>query len=303
GGGKEADLGFLNKYSGKGKVKINSLSFGKTVLSNFVADVKFGKGVMTLAQSASAWGGTIQSNTSLSGGRGLANYTFNGSVKNIDLVKMATMYGEKNPKLKGSFHGSLNLKGAGTSKASLKKYLNGSGAVRITEGEIADLNVGKQVQLALATVSALSGTKILKEKFDRKFQRITADISVGNGKINATNAVAVTSQMEMVGNGYADLDENLNFHGKVLVPPESVNPAGIDLRDSTGKVPIPFQLTGTVSDPNLGLDITAFAAHVALKYAEKELKKRILGEAAGQVIKPKKGGGIGIPIPNIPLPF
>ncbi|HLB58933.1 MAG TPA: AsmA-like C-terminal region-containing protein [Bdellovibrionota bacterium] len=285
-------LGFLNAYQGKGRVRVGHLGVGKTVLSDFNADLTLGGGNLTVSQTASLFGGSIQSTTSLNASGG---YHLKGSVKNMDLVTMAKNYGSNNPSLKGALQGSLDVSGSGTSMASIKQNLKGGGSLAITNGELADLNVGRQVQAALATISALSGAPIQKKEFDRKFQRISADVSIGGGRIQTNNAFASTSEIEMVGKGFATLDQALNFQGDVHIPPEFVAIRGLDIRDKTGKVPIPFYLTGTVSNPKFSLDVAKLAAYIAIKFAEQELKKRILG------VETKPGEGSPT-IPGLPFP-
>lgn len=273
-GGSQNNFVFLNKFRGKGNIKIGQLKVGKANLSNFAATTTIGGGALSVAQTANAWGGEIKSNTVLASSGG---YKFNGSVSNLNLVSMAKDFGSKEAAFKGYLFGNLNLSGAGLSTDDMKRNLTGAGSMRVSEGELADLNVGRQVKAALATISALSGAPIHQKDFDQKFQRISADVQISGGKIQTNNAVATTSELDLIGAGYATLDQILNFHGTVHVPPAYINIMNIDLTDQSGKVPIPFQLTGTASNPKFNLDVARLTAHIAIKVAENEIKKRILG--------------------------
>ncbi|MCD6184620.1 MAG: AsmA family protein [Deltaproteobacteria bacterium] len=164
--------------------------------------------------------------------------------------------------LEGTLNTTLNLKVRGLEPSEIKKSLNGSGQLNLTDGAIKGIDLTAMVK---NTKSAF--TKIIdgKEESITKFGIFSSSFTITNGIVNTSNTEFISHDIRLTANGNADLvKELLNFR----LEPFLVKKKGDKKKDRKGsEYLIPVLVTGNFTSPKFRPDIK--------KVINKELKKQV----------------------------
>ena len=164
--------------------------------------------------------------------------------------------------LEGTLNTTLNLKTRGDAPSEIKKSLNGSGELNITNVAIKGIDLTAMVK---NTKSAF--TKIMegKEESTTKFGQIFSSFKIVDGVLNISDAEFISHDIRLTARGSADLvTESLDFR----LEPFLVEKDGDTNKDRKGsKYLIPVLIAGNFSSPEFRPDIK--------KVIDKELEERL----------------------------
>ena len=166
----------------------------------------------------------------------------------------------------------LDVTTAGASQADFVRNLSGDVATELTDGAIAGVNLGKVARSALALVDGVRGgglnvaniagslatataeARAPGEATD--FSEMLVDLSIDGGVVT-TDAVRVTGPyFRIVGEGTANLP---NQTVRLTLNPQASSADGEPLRELLA----PILVTGTFSDPKIGVDAAPLASAAA----------------------------------------
>jgi AsmA protein len=199
---------------------------------------------------------------------------------NIDSLHADEVVNALFPRAKDTVYGvlslNMNLNGAGTLPASIKKNLVASGNFNIKNGKITNAPLADELALLL-------GVDDLK----------TIELKKAKGSIDIRNGVAVLSSifssddLSMNPSGKIGLDETLDLAFDLKLSPELTDRVSRNssiaqyIKDEEGWGQIPLKIAGTFSDPSYTVDVAKAGKRVIRKKAQ-ELIEDILNIDKGK---------------------
>jgi len=164
--------------------------------------------------------------------------------------------------LEGTLNTTLSLKMIGLETSEIKKSLNGSGQLNLTDGAIKGIDLTAMVK---NTKSAFTKIMNEKEKSITKFGIFSSSFTITNGIVNTSDTEFISHDIRLTANGNADLvKELLNFR----LEPFLVGKKTEEKKGRKGsEYLIPVLVTGNFSSPVFRPDIK--------KVINKELEKQV----------------------------
>jgi len=151
----------------------------------------------------------------------------------------------------GTISCECRIQGIGGSFSEIAENLSGEGIVRIEEGLIPAFNIRTEL-ISLGLITNNSG---MPHDLDTVYSAITGSFTLKDGAFT-TAALAITSQeWDAIAEGTLDLSGNLIFDGDIFLSDTitmEIKPAYFSelLRNASGKLTIPFYITGSLEEPD-----------------------------------------------------
>ncbi|MBL0731548.1 MAG: AsmA family protein [Desulfosarcina sp.] len=164
--------------------------------------------------------------------------------------------------LEGTLNTTLNLKIRGVEPSEIKKSLNGSGELTLTDGAIKGIDLTAMVKnTTSASIKLMDG----KEKAITKIGSFVSSFIITNGIVNTSNTEFISHDIRLTANGNADLvKELLDFR----LEPFFVKKKGDKKKERKGsEYLVPVLVTGGFSSPEFRPDIK--------KVLNKQLEKQV----------------------------
>jgi uncharacterized protein involved in outer membrane biogenesis len=207
-----------------------------------------------------------------------------GRAEGLDVSQLAAAAGRPGS-ITGSLAATVDLAAAGSDASAVVGSTKGTADTAVTNGVIPGLEMVREIVLAFGKPSGVpapgSGSA---------FSRIAGHFAIQHGVLRSNNITFASRDFDMGGRASLAVESGaLDAHMDVVLSKELTAQAGTDLRRyaaSDGRVIVPAQISGTLTHPNISLDVAA-AMRRAL---ENELKRRTK-TWLDDLLKRKKGGG------------
>ncbi len=181
----------------------------------------------------------------------------------------------------------LTFNASGASQAAIMSSVDGSGGFDVNDGALKGVNVAKLARAAssfkaginpTAVTSAINSARGTDEVTD--FSSFLSEFQMNNGVMTVPTINMSSPVLNMVGSGTINLaQQTLNLR---LQPRASLNTDG----SGGSGIAIPMQITGTFSDPKIGIDVQALLRGEA----GKRLRGVVDGALGDQLQKSPAGG-------------
>jgi AsmA protein len=180
--------------------------------------------------------------------------------------------------------------------SALKKALNGSAAVKLTDGAVKGIDVAGAIRKAQSVIGNLKGQAVQQQTDTRQrtdFSELTATFEIRNG-IARNNDLSIKSPLLRVGGaGEVNIGEDtLDYTVKASLVASTAGQGGKERADLRG-ITVPVRVSGPVASPAYHLDFNAMVTDTARQKIEdtikKKLEERLGGTAGTDASKPKDG--------------
>ncbi|MDB5812696.1 MAG: AsmA family protein [Betaproteobacteria bacterium] len=283
------DLAVLKNLNASGSIKIGSLKVSNVKATNVRVDVKAANGRVDVSPiAANLYQGTLAGGLSVqSAGTPLVGMKQTMSGVNVGaLLKDAANF----ESLEGKGNLSLDVSGQGNTVTAIKKALNGTAALKLTDGAIKGINIAGSIRDAKAKLGSLKGEKVQAASQTEKtdFSELTGTFNIKNGVAHNTDLDGKSPLLRLGGDGDIDIgNENLNYLVKATVVATAAGQGGKELGDLKG-LTVPVKLTGPFAKPEYKIDFSGVAASAAKAVVEGK-KEEIKSKVEGQVQDRLKG--------------
>jgi AsmA protein len=234
----------------RAKVIIKEGKFQGVDYHNFLLTAEMKGGEVRITRfTCAAFDGTLEGDGIFNMAQEPSPFRMKTKVTGVDANALVSTLASSKGMLKGKLNGEVALGGTGFSLDTLKKNLTGTGKVQIKEGELTWLNlIGRIVQ-------AVGGKGWGKE--NTTFENLATSFTVQNGMVTLPNLLISQKDMDIKLAGDIGLDAKLKMEGEAHLPPSVTGDlSGKGLKffaDQKGRLTIPFNLTGNVNDPKVGI--------------------------------------------------
>jgi hypothetical protein len=201
-------------------------------------------------------------------------------------VAIAKMIEALAPAQKGTLEGTAALDLAITGRGGetpLLPTIGGSGALAVTDGKIASIGMIKQVMRLLETAGAKGVAKD-----ETPFERLTAHFEVMTGVAKTSDLQFRSADLDFDGSGTVGLGGALHldvlgsFSKTVSDQLVAKTPALKIRQGGDGRLTIPLQVRGTMTSPQVGLDLDKVLHEGLKKEIQKEGKRKLLEKLFGR---------------------
>jgi AsmA protein len=199
-----------------------------------------------------------------------------------------------NDTLEGKGNVRLDVTAQGNTMAALKKALNGTAAVKLTDGALKGINIAGSIRSAKAKLGTLRGEQVQQadktEKTD--FSELSATFSIKNGVAHNNDLSMKSPLLRIGGEGNINIGNNsVDYLVKASVVGTSKGQGGRELADLQG-VTVPVRVSGPLDAPSYKLDFAALATDVAKQKLEATVKEGIEKRLGGSGKDGKSGGSL-----------
>ena len=287
------DLSALRGLNASGSLKIGSLKISNVKSSNVRLDIKAANGRLDVnPMAASLYQGSLNGAASVQAAATpviAVKQTLSG-INVGPLLKDAANF----ESLEGKGNVSVDVTGQGNTVSAIKKALNGSAAIKLTDGAIKGVNIAGSIRDAKAKLGALKGEKAAAASQSEKtdFSELSATFAIKNGVAHNSDLSGKSPLLRLGGEGDIDIgNENLDYLVKATVVATTAGQGGKELVDLKG-VTVPVRLTGPFTAPQYKIDFSGIAAGAAKAVVEKkteEIKSRVQEQVGDQLKGQLKG--------------
>lgn len=253
----------------QGRLSVDTLQAAKIKMTDVNVEIKFQNSVLQLSPvTAKLYQGDLygQAKVDLNGVMPLLS--MQAKLSDIQAEPLLQDLGGESDKIKFSGKGNVDLKmiSAGKDADTILKNLSGSGSLNFADGELKGVDLGYMVDSAVALAKqqpvASSDTK------KTSFGSLTGTIVIQNGVVTNNDLHFDAPRFDSTGKGDINLvSQTIDYSLQTKVKKISADRKD-NLLDLYG-MSIPIRITGSLSDPKVGLDTNDLLRQIAMHQIEK----------------------------------
>ncbi len=284
------DLAALKNLDASGEAHIGALKIANVKTSNVQVGLKAEGGLVDLAPfSARLYQGSMAGTLRVDV-RATPAIAVRQDMQGISIGPLLAD-AINNDMLDGRGSLGLDVKTQGASVGALKKGLNGTAALHLTDGAIQGFDLAGTIREAQSRLNVLKAQGELGADRSKKtdFSEMKASFKISNGVARNDDLDIKSPLFRITGSGDIDIgNERLNYLAKPTVVATLKGQGGADLGQLKG-VTIPVRVTGTFSAPQYGPDFAALGTALA----QKQLLDKVGGDKAVPLQKLMEGDQAG----------
>lgn len=257
---------FIETITGSGTLAANTIKAQDIVLTNFRANCKLNRGVITLSPlTTDIFGGKESGTLSLDVRPAHPLCALNAKFAGVDTNALLSAVSSAKNTLYGSLAADTNLRFALVSSNDLAQTLNGTLGFNVTNGQLKNVNILNELSKVgkfLGSAPAQAGTGTTLRKF-------AGTLNVVNGVASSNNLTAVLDSGSLAANGTMNLvNQGLDMHMTAALGNSTSQAVGgthvggflnTALANNKGELVIPVLVTGTMAHPTFMPDTQALA--------------------------------------------
>ena len=287
------DFSALKTLQANGSVKIGALKVANLKAQAVRLDIKAGNGRLDLNPlTASLYQGTVNGSLAL-----IAAATPQITVKqNLSAISIGPLLKDAIDRdmLEGRGNVTLDVAGQGTTVSAIKKALNGSAALNLTDGALKGINLGEILRNAKAKIGSLAGGESTHaanaaEKTD--FTELKASFAIKNGVAHNSDLSMKSPLLRLGGEGDINIGAgSMDYLAKATLVATAEGQGGKSASDLSG-ITVPVRISGPFSALSYKLDFNALISGVAQQ--KLDAKKDELKSKAQEKLNDKLKGLLG----------
>ena len=284
------DLSALKAINADGELRIGWLNLANVKSTNVRIKLKADDGVAQLAPfSANLYEGAMNGSLQVDA-RATPQIAFKQNMTGIAIGPLL-VDAINNDMLSGKGNLNLDVKTSGATVNTLKKSLNGTAGLNLTDGAVKGIDIAGTIRGYKDKLSSLKGQASVEGDKTQKtdFSEMSATFNIKNGVAHNDDLNMKAPLFRITGSGDIDIgNETIDYLAKPTVVKTLAGQGGAGLDELSG-VTIPVKLTGTFAKPKYALDF----AGVATAIAKKKVIDKVGGEKGEAVQKLLEGDAAG----------
>jgi len=187
---------------------------------------------------------------------GVARGKSTGSIRGIEMDQFLTAFTESSGKVQGQLLvPTYTLRFSGRDTNQIRRSLNGTAAMEITNGRVRALDLLSSIQRALDRIQG----DVTDRTGNTEFATLNTAIEVSGEKVRV-NPIRMEGPLRASGEGTIGFDSALAFRLQTIV----------------GRTPLSVTIDGTINNPRVRPDLTAFLKETVRKQLEQILKEKLV---------------------------
>jgi len=246
-----ADL--LSKLSVDGQLGLASLKLNGLTLNDYQLNLNTSKGLINAQQSAKGfYQGAYSSNLSVDMRNSKALLALDEKITHVN-VESLLKDSKSKFQMTGMVDASWQLKGQGQTIDELKSSVNGDIHFLFKDTEIKGFNLQAMLDRAHVSSDGIDAAQVNHDL--TRFSSLSGNSVLAKGIIHTNDLVATTATLHIKGKGSVDLNsEQLDYKLQAqLIKAAATSTSAAQFYDT----PISMVVTGSLSQPNYALDVSA----------------------------------------------
>ena len=248
---------WFTKMTGSGQLKFEKVQHGTLILEPFEATARIANSQLLCEPiSFGLHGGTGSGRLQIDLSQSEPTVSFSGQLKQVDANLLLSANTESKDRLFGNLQVTLQLETTGAERNRIFETARGQGTLRLTEGNLALLNLGKEV----ATINSLVGLPFAEK--DTTLEELSSTFQIADGWVRTKDLIIRTPELTMSAVGGISLTGELDFEATAAFTPEASQqlsgPAaglfGRIFTDPYKRIVIPFDIKSSFLQPQFKLD-------------------------------------------------
>jgi uncharacterized protein involved in outer membrane biogenesis len=292
--------GILDKMTGGGAVSIGTVEYDQMLLSNVRSNVSINHGVVTMNPLTSQlYGGQENGTVTIDMRSAQPVYTVNLKTDKVDANKLISSVSSIKEMIYGLLASNVNATFSSTSADSIARGLNGTLALNLTNGKLANLDLLRELAAVGKFVGGLPGAP----KGFTNLVQLSGTFDVKNGVAQTNDLKAVIDGGTLAATGTVNLaDQELDLHVTAVLSKTASQQAGgtqigglmnTALANNQGELVMPVILTGTFQHPQVTPDLQQVAQMKMKNLLPTSGNPGALTNGVVNAITGKGKGGIG----------
>lgn len=255
----QADQGgnWFTRMTGSGQLKFNRVQHGTLILEPFEATVRIANSQLLCEPiSFGLHGGTGGGRLQIDLSHSEPSVSFSVQLEQVNANQLLSANTGSKDRLFGNLQVSLQLKTTGAERNRIFETARGQGTLRLTEGLLGLLNLGREV----ATINSLVGLPFTEK--DTILEELSSTFQIADGWVRTKDLIIRTPELTLSAVGGISLDGELDFEATAAFTPEASQqlsgPAaglfGRIFTDSYKRIVIPFDIKSSFLQPQFKLD-------------------------------------------------
>ncbi len=256
------------------------------------ADWTWNEGALTLAPSASLYGGTLR-------GRIQSDFAHPETPSRLSLdvegVKAQPLL-ESSTTLRDVFSGILNghveIESRGLSWDAVSKTGKGQGRLSVADADLRTVKLMPEVARSLSAIGQVAGFQVPSSLESTRFSKLETSLSLSGGRVTTPDLTLEGPDVSAAADGSIGLDRTLAYQGRIVLGPsivKSLGKTGRYVADAQGRIGLPFHASGPIASPRVTIDES-----IVLDLGRRALARQAgdrVGGTAGQILGDVLGGG------------
>lgn len=277
-GAQALDFAALKTLQANGSVKVGALKLANLKLQNLRLNAKAGGGRLELNPlSADLYQGRMSGSFSL-----IATATPQIAVKqNLTGISIGPLLKDALDKdlLEGRGNLGLDVSGQGGTVSALKKALNGSASLNLSDGALKGINIGESIRNAKAKLGTLRGQTTQASNAAEKtdFTELKASFAIKNGVAHNSDLSLKSPLLRLGGEGDVNIgSDSVDYLAKATLVATAAGQGGKEASELKGLM-VPVHISGPFTSLSYKLDFNAMiqgAAQQKIDEKKEELKSK-----------------------------
>ena len=248
---------WFTKMTGSGQLKFKKVQHGTLILEPFEATARIANSQLLCEPlNFGLHGGTGSGRLQIDLSQSEPSASFSVQLEQVDVNQLLSANTQSKDRLFGNLQVSLQLETTGAERNRIFETARGQGTLRLTEGLLGLLNLGRE----MATINSLVGLPFTEK--DTTLEELSATFQIADGWVRTKDLIIRTPELTMSAVGGISLDGELDFESTAAFTPEVsqglTGPAaglfGRIFTDSYKRIVIPFDITSSFLQPRFKLD-------------------------------------------------
>ena len=248
---------WFTKMTGSGQLKFKKVQHGTLILEPFETTARIANSQLLCEPlSFGLHGGTGSGRLQIDLSRSEPSASFSVQLEQVDVNQLLSANTQSKDRLFGKLQVSLQLETTGAERNRIFETARGQGTLRLTEGLLGLLNLGREV----ATINSLVGLPFTEK--DTTLEELSTTFQIADGWVRTKDLIIRTPELTMSAVGGISLNGELDFESTAAFTPEVsqrlTGPAaglfGRIFTDSYKRIVIPFDIKRSFLQPQFKLD-------------------------------------------------
>ncbi|MHA6964105.1 AsmA family protein [Zobellella denitrificans] len=293
--GQEPDLSFLQGLDVEGSLSADKVLAQGVELEQLTLMIRLAQGKLKLEEvEARLYQGKLDASGELDASTSPARFNVSKRLTGVDARALLAAAMDIDY-LAGEASLALDLRGRGLSADALKRNVQGSSALKVTDGALHGVNIPAMIRRGYAQVK---GQPLPAEEAVQKtdFSALTADFRVGGGKVATDNLRMASPLLRIEGQGETSLlDQSLNVLLNTSIVGSLKGQDGEELTELKN-ITLPVRISGSYQAPKYSLDMQQVFDRYLRDKVDREaerLQRRLdekLGEELGDKLQQRLPG-------------
>lgn len=273
------DLSALKTLNLEGGLRIGRLKAANVKTSQLRLDVKAHNGMVNFNPlSANLYQGSMSGSITVNATQAVPSFIIDEKLSGINISPLLNDAANFDM-LEGKGSVALNLKTQGNTVNALKKTLNGSIALNLTDGAVKGINIAKTLRSAGNMLGKQSQTQAASQDEKTDFSEMKASFKVNNGVAHNDDLSLKSPLVRLSGNGDIDIgNSNISYLLKTTLTGTLQGQGG---KDSVSGLTVPVRLAGPFSALKYTVDFGAMVSDTIKQKVQTEIKTKLQDQLKG----------------------